>query len=111
MLDRAIIYAKENPIIGLPKIAALIFDKRRFISVGYNSFCTHPLQAKFTTHPDRIHLHAEIAAIAREKIDVEGMDMYIARVWKNGKPALAKPCKGCQSALAAFKLKNIYWTE
>ena len=110
MLHKAIDWAQVNPIRGLPKIAALIYDKKRLVSHGWNSFTTHPLQARFCSHPNRIHLHAEVAAIVAAKQSVEGMDMYVARVWRNGSPALAKPCSDCQKALAAFKLRNVEWT-
>jgi pyrimidine deaminase RibD-like protein len=111
MLAKAIQYAKKNPVKGLPRFAALITDKKRIVSYGFNSWTTHPLQAKFCMHPEAIHLHAEIAAIAAAKCDVEGMSMFVARVLRSGEPALARPCKGCQDALLAFKFKNVYWTE
>lgn len=112
MLDRAIALAKANPIIGLPRMAAIIVDKRgRPMGVGLNKYKTHPLQAKFSRHPESIYLHAEIAAL----VDAQGQDlsdatMYVARVLKNGMPARAMPCCGCQAALIAFGLKDVIWT-
>lgn len=110
MLLKAVELAKKNPIKGLPRLSALIYDKKRLVAVGYNSLTTHPLQARFRSHPSRIHLHAEVAAIVAAKQNVEGMTMYVARVLKNNEPALAMPCIDCQRALAAFNLKDVFWT-
>lgn len=109
-LDHAISLALENPIKGFPRMAVVIYHKRRFVCFGYNKLVTHPLQAKFCRHEEAIYLHAEIAAIVTAKKSVEDMIMYVARVRKDNSPALAKPCVGCQKALAFFKLKDVFWT-
>ena len=109
-LDKAIALARGNPISGLPRMAALIYDKKRLVGFGLNQRKSHPLQAKFCSHPDRILLHAEIAALANARQSVEGMVMYIARVNARGEPRLAKPCVGCQAALIEFELGDVIWT-
>lgn len=112
MLNRTIALARCNRVEGLPAMAALIVNKRgRIIAQGINQRKSHPLQAKFSRFPGWSYLHAEIAAL----VDARGEDlsdatMYIARVLKDGTPALAKPCKGCQKALIAFGLKDVIWT-
>jgi tRNA(Arg) A34 adenosine deaminase TadA len=115
-LERALEYARGNPVEGLPRMAALIVSRRgHFISLGFNSRKSDPLAAKYGRHPDAIYPHAEIAAIknALKLIDEEALEsctMYIARVKKDGSPALAKPCSGCQRALLQFGLENVEWT-
>lgn len=112
-LEKAIKLAKGNPVQGLPKMAALIYDGKRLVGAGINSRKTHPLQSKFSKHPEAICIHAEIAAIAdcRRIEDLSGMTMFIARVGHDGEPKLAKPCSGCQKAIIAFNLKDVIWTE
>lgn len=114
LLEEAIKVAQANPITDLPKMAALIYDRKKLISVGMNSRKSHPLAKQFQKHPEAICTHAEIAAIVnamRQGISVEGMSMYIARIGRLGYPLLAKPCIGCSRALISFGLKNVYWTE
>jgi len=111
-LEHALKIAQANGIQDLPRMAAVIYDKRnRLVSVGLNSRRTHPLAAKFGKHVEAICLHAEIAAIVNARQCVEGMTMYIARVGSKNEPRLAKPCTGCQRALIAFKLKRVVWTQ
>lgn len=93
-------------------MAALIVDRRgKIIAQGINQRKSHPLQAKFSNHPESIYLHAEIAALVDARSEnLTGATMYVARVLKDGTPALAKPCKGCQKALISFGLKDVIWT-
>lgn len=117
MLSLAIERARENPIRKLPQMAALIYDRKgNFIGAGENSLKSHPLAARFSRHPDAIYLHAELAAIAyaihRGRLeDLQGATMYVARVLKDGTPALAKPCSGCVRALAEFGIEKVEWTQ
>jgi hypothetical protein len=91
---------------------AAVFSNGRDFTVGLNQFKTHPLQARFCTHPDRLYLHAEIHGLARAFQKGITIDrVAIARVLKNGQPALARPCLGCMAALDAFDIKRIEWTE
>lgn len=92
-------------------MAAVIMDGKREVSWGWNSRKTHPLAFRFSRRHDRVCIHAEISALAAAREPVDGMAMYVARVLKDGSPALAMPCTACQSALAAFGIENVSWTE
>lgn len=82
---------------------------------------SHPMAARFSKNEQAIFLHAEVAAIKNalreiEVTDLEKMEMYICRV-KKPKPfskrwvwGLAKPCIGCQRAIAEFGLKRVVYT-
>lgn len=114
LLEEAIKVALANPITDLPKMAALIYNRKKLIAVGMNSRKSHPLAKQFQKNPHTVCVHAEIAALVnamRQGISVEGMSIYIARVGKLGYPMLAKPCSGCSRALMSFGINNIYWTE
>lgn len=110
--------ANPNPT---EKLAAAIVCRNRIISIGMNSMKTHPLQAKYGKNVHAVFLHAEIAAIknALREIEVDDFskcDIYIARI-KKEKPfskkfvwGLAKPCSGCERAIAEFGLKRVIYT-
>lgn len=82
---------------------------------------SHPMAARFSKNDQAIFLHAEVAAIKNalrevEVEDLEKMELYICRV-KKPKPfskkwvwGLAKPCIGCQRAIAEFGLKRVVYT-
>jgi len=103
------------------KFAAAIVSRNRIVSIGMNSMKSHPLQAKYGKNPHAIFLHAEIAAIknALREVEVDDLskcDIYITRV-KKEKPftnkfvwGLAKPCIGCERAIAEFGLKRVIYT-
>ena len=110
--------ANPNP---QEKLAAAIVYRNRIISVGLNSMKSHPMAAKYGKNKDAIYLHAEVAAIknALREIPVDDFskcDIYITRV-KKEKPftkkfvwGLAKPCAGCERAIAEFGLKRVIYT-
>jgi tRNA(Arg) A34 adenosine deaminase TadA len=94
------------------QITAIIYDRRgRVLSIGQNSYVkTHPLQAlhaRKTGHPERIYLHAEIAAIARCRQLDRAARILVTRWSRTGQPLLAKPCAVCQSAIAAAGITRV----
>lgn len=112
-LDRAVKAARTNPVIGLPKLAAVLTCKSGNYYVGYNSRQTHPLAKKFGRHEDAICLHAEVDAIRRACAagdDCRGASLSVARVLRTGQTAMAKPCEGCQRAIISFQIKEVDWT-
>lgn len=112
--------AEANPH-NAEKMASAIVYRNRIISVGMNSMKSHPLQAKYAKNEHAIFLHSEIAAIknALREVDVDDLskcEIYVARV-KKEKPftkkyvlGLAKPCPGCERAIAEFGLKRVVYT-
>ncbi len=113
---QAIDSAIANPILNLPRMGAVLVLRNGDIFYGYNQQRSHPFQKQWAKHPEAIFLHAEIDALIRAMKMVPdemivGSSIYIARVLKNGQPALAKPCSGCLGALIHFGVDNIWWTE
>lgn len=92
------------------KIGCVITDRNdNLLSIGFNSFKTHPLQKKYGGH-NKIHLHAEILALSRTNKG-SPHSAYIVRIRRNGSLGMAKPCAHCAVALSEFGIKNIYWSE
>jgi deoxycytidylate deaminase len=127
-LLRAIELAKTNPIkpLGRNNISrfACVLDNSWVQHTGFNSYKTHPLQKKFGSNSESIHIHAELDAIikairweasqagARYK-DITDLSKYrlsVARVLNDGTPSIAKPCSGCLKAIASFNIKEMEWT-
>lgn len=107
--------------VGNAKIAAAVVYKNEIVSIGNNKKKSHPFQKKFSKNSESIFLHAETDAIkgALKKIDLEHLNkckLYIARVKftdrgrKNIISGLAKPCEGCQKAIATFNIKRVCYS-
>jgi tRNA(Arg) A34 adenosine deaminase TadA len=93
-------------------IRAICYDKKgRVLSVGYNSYTkTHPIQdyyARQAGHPQRIFLHAEIAALLRAKDkNIHKVERYA----RDGSPMNASPCPVCVRAIKAWGVNFIEHT-
>jgi hypothetical protein len=115
--------AEEVPPIHSARLASAIVFKNDIISIGVNSRKTHPFQAKYGSNEESICLHSEVAAIrgALRYMDADEMrkcTLYVSRrkkrLLKNGHyefvDGMAKPCVGCQSCIAQFGIKKVYYT-
>ena len=90
------------------RLGAVLVHRNSIVSIGMNSYKTHPLMAARTSWP---FLHAEQNAIIRAGMDhCEGLDLYIARVLKNNDLALSKPCKVCIKLIEDVGIRNIYYS-
>lgn len=106
--------------VGWAKMASAISYKNRIISIGVNSYKSHPFQRRFASNKDAIFLHAETSSIHSalrilDTDDLSDCDLYVCRVKHVGQnPAfvhgLAKPCRGCQRCIVEFGIKTVYYT-
>lgn len=96
-------------------LVAKCYDKKgNLLSEAMNSYKkTHPLQAYFAEKvglPDKVFLHAEIAAIlkaGKKKIHRIEVERYSKRT---GRPLNARPCPICQEAIKAFGINEVSFT-
>lgn len=121
IIDTLFQVATANPH-NAEKMAAAVVRRGKIVSIGINSMKSHPMAAKFGKNEHAIFLHAEVAAIknALREIEVDDLskcDIYIVRV-KKEKPftkkyvyGLAKPCSGCERAIAEFGIKSVIYTK
>lgn len=84
-------------------LTATVYDRKgRVLSKGINNYTkSHPLQArhaKMAGVPEKIMLHAEIAALVKIKRGTP-YKISITRYNKSGKPVIAKPCAICELAI------------
>lgn len=96
------------------RMKATIFDKRgSVLSVGYNSYeKTSPVQARYSrmvNQPDKIFLHAEIAALVKVRHGIPHK-IFIERYDKKGNPRMAAPCPICSLAIKEAGIEKIEYT-
>ncbi len=73
---------------------------------------THPLQTRLANlvgEPYRVSLHAEIRALIKNK-RADCDTLIVARVNKEGKFLLSKPCPVCQLAIKDSGVKAVYYS-
>ena len=97
------------------ELTATIFDKRgRILSIGKNSYTkSHPVQkhhAERVGLPDKIFLHAEIAAIVKCRQLHKAHKILVTRFDRDGNPASAKPCRVCREAIKSVGIEVIEHT-
>jgi len=107
--------------IGSARIAAAVVYKGTVIAIGTNKRKTHPFQAQFGKNKDCIQLHAEIDVIKNAlkfitQFELSRSTLYICRVkyYDESKKdvifGLAKPCSGCERAIATFNIKKVIYS-
>lgn len=113
--------AIDNDINMRHKLAAGIVYKKSLVALGLNSYKTHPLMLRYGKNDQSLFLHAEIDVIKNalktlEVSDLEQCDLYVYRVKKAAQysprwiTGLARPCSGCQRAIEAFGVRNVFYT-
>lgn len=97
------------------EIVATAFDRKgRVIGSGINCYRkSHPLMKLYATKAGesdfKIYKHAELAAILSAG-NREIYSLLVQRFDKNGNPALAMPCKTCQTMIKDFGIKFVQYT-
>ena len=114
---------QNNNSLNRAKLAASLVIRNEIISIGYNSYKTHPLQKRFSKNIEAIFKHAEVDCIINalrhvDPSDLERSTLYVHRVkkltkdhdyWSDG---YSEPCCGCKQAINHFKIKKVvYSTE
>ena len=109
-------------LAGRFKLASAIVYRKNIITIGTNSYKTHPIMNEYGVNDSAIYLHAEIDALNKalrfvQEDQLAKCDLYVLRVkredgfgsaWIRG---LAKPCDGCMKAIERYKIKNVYYTK
>lgn len=106
-----------------PKLGSAIMYKNKVLSVGWNKHKETRLQKTFNKyrHFDadvyKNCEHAEIHAIRNllhdynlEELDCSKLTIFTYREWKNGTPALAKPCIACEMAMKNIGIRHCFYT-
>lgn len=113
--------AKSVDPVANSKMAAALYYRKELLAIGTNKRKSHPFQNRFAKKEGCIFLHAETDCIKNflKEHDVDFLrkcTMYVVRVKRKSSlhkgyiPGLAKPCEGCQRALATFGIKECIFT-
>lgn len=87
------------------KHGAVVVNKSRVISVGFNKLKTTPR----SPHTYK-QIHAEMAAIFSSRANLDGCSIYIFRETKDGCMAESKPCSACMQVIRAAGIKRIFYS-
>ncbi len=97
--------------------ACVIVRGGSILSVGFNgirknSFVDDIVKKVGVNHGHNPTLHSEMDAIVsvRNKIDLTGAKIYIARIRPGKEVGMSAPCKLCQNALVRYGIKKAYFT-
>ena len=93
---------------------AVIVKSGRILAVGRNRDKTPPVAVAFGDDGARIlkSIHAELDAISRikNKEQLRGATIYVARVGRSGHPGMSCPCSMCQDLINKYGLKRAVFT-
>ncbi len=93
---------------------AVIAKAGRILAVGRNRNKTHPEAVTLNEDGDRIlkSIHAELDAIfkVKNKEQLRGATIYVARKGRSGHPGMSCPCKMCQGLINKYGLKRAVFT-
>lgn len=100
------------------KIGCIIVLKKHIISVGVNSYKSHPIQKyynRFRFNPDDAinhTLHAEIQALLMlpKDLDVSDATLYTYREFKDHQLAPSRPCQSCMRMIKDYGIRRICYT-
>lgn len=107
--------ALKCEMIQNSKHSACLVYKGKILHTGIAKRKTHPLMLRFSENQKKIYLHAELDCIVK-CLNAHGAeiltecDLYCLRITKRKDIGLSKPCAVCQKAIAAFEIRNVYWS-
>jgi deoxycytidylate deaminase len=112
---RAISELSDFPRI---KVGCVVVYGHKIISSGYNSSKTNPTQKRLNVYRFDVDtpatIHAEVASLLplvnRKDINFNDVSLYIYREYKNGDPALSRPCPSCMALIRQLGIKKLYYS-
>jgi deoxycytidylate deaminase len=99
-------------------VGCVVVYGHKIISSGYNSNKTNPMQKKLNIHRFSVDtpatIHAEVASLLplmnRKDINFNDVSLYVYREYKNGDPALSKPCPSCMALIRQLGIRKLYYS-
>lgn len=108
--------AKKTQRVGGSRVCAAVTKRGKIISIAVNQYRTHPKQ-KHACNPERIYLHAEIAAIVQATRqlgdDLSECILWVARAkMSNGAWVMgnSKPCDSCEEEIETARIGKVYFS-
>lgn len=99
----------------LHHLGAIIVNKGRPISTGFNKNRTHPKYKTHTIHAEMVAIDKLIKTMGEDSLKGTTILIYREKKKKAGKrqplfPALAKPCEYCQKRIEEVGIETIIYT-
>lgn len=90
--------------------AVLVKGSVRNTATNKNNYCSFGSRFQ-KDHDGRTTLHAELGAILGvDRSITEGATVYVARIGREGKYKISKPCPMCHAALKHVGVKKVVYT-
>ena len=93
---------------GRSRHGCVVTRAGNILGSGYNKSRVHNVWVVWTDRSN-CTTHAEANALARIP-DARGATLYVARVNKNGKKVMSKPCDECDRIIKARGIKRVVYT-
>lgn len=98
---------------------SFIFDRTRLVSIGLNSYKTHPLNLKYNyINKEKIRIssivgtHSEMSAVIKlGKKDCQGLTIVNTRINRKNELDYCYPCSGCLDMIKKLGFKNVFFTN
>lgn len=95
-----------------------IFDRNRLISMGVNSYKTHPLNLKYNYINKKkenigylVGTHSEMSAVIKLGLkDCSGLTLVNIRINRKNELDYSFPCSGCRDMISKMGFKNVFYT-
>ena len=112
LIDRTLEYASRSQCHQ--RHGAIVVKSGRIIASSYNKTNNNPAQFcqdLFNEYRGYISTHAEVAALKTvSPQQARGATVYVARIMRDGKPGLSKPCPECAKILDELGVKKVIHT-
>jgi deoxycytidylate deaminase len=92
------------------KHGAVVVSGGSIISLGINSMKNNPAFIS-EEHVFDASIHAEVDALRKIKNSVKGGTIYVARVNRQGKPMISRPCDRCYDVIVEMGIGKIVYTD
>lgn len=110
-LEAAVRLAHENDMYPKWSLGAVVVRGGNIIAMGQSKLNTDPGLCDFEQIGirERVSVHAEESALKRCG-NPRRATLYVARVGRNGKIGLAKPCQKCAKLIESHQIRRVYYT-
>jgi len=91
---------------------AFLIKSKIIEKIGINKKRTHPEISKHPYHEGYVGIHAELDCLLKtDKEDLSDFKMLVLRIDRNKKLNISKPCRGCQSVISQFNVKEVWYSH
>jgi deoxycytidylate deaminase len=97
---------------------SFIFERGRLVSMGINSYKTHPLNLKYNYINKEKHkissivgTHSEMSAVIKlGSADFSKLTLINTRINRKNELDYSCPCAGCRDMIGKLGFKNVFYT-